>query len=114
MAQAPVRTTHPLEPLSLEELAEAVAILRTQSPAGDWDERRFRFVEVALCEPAKAEYLAAEERDDLDELPRLARAVIIDRADRATVEAIVSLTEGQVVSWTTVEDSQAPLTLEEI
>lgn len=114
MAQAPVRFAHPLAPLSIDELGEAVAILRAQSPAGAWDDRRFRFVEVALREPEKAEYLAAEERDGLDDLPRLARAVIIDRAERATVEAIISLSEGRVVSWTTVADGQAPLTLEEI
>ena len=65
MAQAPVRIAHPLQPLSIDELGEAVAILRAQSPAGDWDDRRYRFVEVALREPAKAEYLAAEECDGL-------------------------------------------------
>ena len=48
MAQAPVRIAHPLTPLSIDELDEAVAILRGQSPAGDWDDRRFRFVEVGL------------------------------------------------------------------
>ena len=53
MAQALTRTRHPLEPLSVDELAEAVAILRAGVPGGVWDDRRFRFVEVALREPAE-------------------------------------------------------------
>src|SRR3982750_664894 len=104
MAQAPVRIAHPLEPLSIDELGEAVAILRAQSPGGEWDDRRFRFVEVALREPDKGTFLAAQANGSIDDLPRHARAVIIDRAQRATVEAIVSLTEGRVTSWTTVAD----------
>ena len=60
MAQAPTLTRHPLEPLSVDELAEAVAILRAGVPGGVWDDRRFRFVEVALREPPKADVLAAE------------------------------------------------------
>ena len=58
MALAATRTRHPLEPLSVDELAEAVAVLRSGSPAGPWDGRRFRFVDVALREPSKAELLA--------------------------------------------------------
>ena len=96
MAQAPTRTRHPLEPLSVDELAEAVAILRAGVPGGVWDDRRFRFVEVALHEPAKADVLAAEASGNGHDLPREARAVLIDRAERGTVEAIVSLTEGRV------------------
>src|SRR5262245_45502860 len=112
MAQAPTRTYYPLEPLSLDELGEAVAILRAQSPGGAWDDSRFRFVEVALREPAKAALLAAEAEGTVDDLPREARAVLIDRTERATVEAIVSLTDGRVTTWNTVADGQAPLTLE--
>jgi primary-amine oxidase len=114
MAQAPARTRHPLEPLSIDELREAVAILLAGAPNGDWDDRRFRFVEVALREPAKAAFLAAEAAGDEDELPREARAVIIDRAERATVVAMVSLTEGRVIGWDRVAAGTATLTLEEI
>jgi primary-amine oxidase len=114
MAQAITRTAHPLQPLSADELGEAVAVLRAGTPAGEWDEQRFRFVEVALREPAKAALLAAEANGCEDELPREARAVLIDRAERTSVEAIVSLTEGRVTSWDTVAVGQAPFTLEEI
>ena len=34
MAQAMTKTRHPLEPLSVDELAEAVAILRAGVPGG--------------------------------------------------------------------------------
>ena len=79
MAQAMTNTRHPLEPLSVDELEEAVAILRAGAPAAYWDDRRFRFVEVALREPPKAEVLAAEVSGNGCDLPRLARAVLIDR-----------------------------------
>ena len=111
MAQAPTLTQHPLEPFSVDELAEAVAILRAGVPGGAWDDRRFRFVEVALREPPKADVLAAEASGNGYDLSREARAVIIDRAERGTVEAIVSLTEGRVTSWNLIESRHATLTL---
>ena len=114
MAQAPTRTRHPLEPLSVEELEEAVAVLRAGVPGGVWDDRRFRFVEVALREPSKADVLAAEAAGNGLDLPREARAVLIDRVERGTVEATVSLTEGRLLGWNLIESGQATLTLEEI
>ena len=114
MAQVITRTRHPLQPLSVEELARAVANLRAGVPGGEWDERRFRFVEVALREPAKAEFLGATAAGNEDELPRQARAILIDRAERVSVEAIVSLDDERVLSWEPVAAGQAPFTLEEI
>lgn len=114
MAQAITKTAHPLQPLSVEELAEAVAILRRGTPAGEWDGQRFRFSEVALREPAKAALLEAEATGRDAELPREARAVLIDRAEHASIEAVVSLDEGRIVSWENVPIGQAPFTLEEI
>ncbi|HEX5991529.1 MAG TPA: hypothetical protein VFY70_03105, partial [Thermomicrobiales bacterium] len=114
MVQAITKIRHPLEPLSVGELSEAVAILRAGVPGGVWDDRRFRFVEVALREPLKADVLAAEASGNGHDLPREARAVLIDRAERGTVEALVSLTDGRVTSWNLIEAGQATLTLEEI
>lgn len=116
MAQAPARakTAHPLQILSVDELSEAVAIIQQGTPDGGWDPQRFRFVEVALKEPAKADYLAAAAAGELDALPRMARAVLIDRGRHATVEAIVSLTDGRLLSWDEAQAGQAPFTLEEI
>jgi primary-amine oxidase len=114
MAQAMTKTRHPLQPLSVDELDEAVAILRAGVAGGVWDDRRFRFVEVALREPAKADVLAAEAAGNGHDLPREARAVLIDRGERGTVEATVSLTEGRLLGWDLIESGQATLTLEEI
>ena len=75
MAQAPTLTRHPLEPFSVDELAEAVAILRAGVPGGVWDDRRFRFVEVALREPPKADVLAAE----LPEFSEERRATVVEK-----------------------------------
>lgn len=114
MAQAVTRTAHPLQPLTVNELAEAVAILQREAPAGGWDTQRYRFVEVALREPAKDAFLAAEAAGELDALPRLARAVLIDRAEHASIVAVLSLDEGKIQSWEAIESGQAPFTLEEI
>ena len=114
MAQAVIQTRHPLEPLSVDELAEAVAILRAGVPGGVWDDHRFRFVEVALQEQPKAAVLAADVAGTVSDLPREARAILIDREERGTVEAVVSLTEGQITAWNLIESGQATLTLEEI
>jgi primary-amine oxidase len=67
-----------------------------------------------LREPAKAAMIAAEAEGSADELPREARAVLIDRVARTTVEAVVSLNDGRVMAWKAVAAGQAPLTLEEI
>jgi primary-amine oxidase len=113
MAQSAVRARHPLEPLSVDELAEAVAILRAASPE-PWDDRRFRFLEVALREPPKAAILANEAAAEETRLPREARAILIDRAAQASIQTIVSLDDGRVTSWEAVAIGQAPFTLEEI
>src|SRR5918998_3878502 len=114
MAQAPTRTRHPLEPLTVDELSEAVAILRAGVPGGVWDDRRFRFVEVALREPSKADVLAAEASGNGHDLPRQARAVLIDRMERGTVEAVVSLTEGHILAWNLIESGQGTVALGEV
>jgi primary-amine oxidase len=113
MAQAVERIAHPLQILSTDEIGEAVAILRAGAPGG-WDDRRYRFVEVSLKEPAKSALAAAEESGRTEELPREARVVLIDRGDRATIEAFVSLSEGKLISWDVVAVGQAPFIMEEI
>ncbi|MCA9861999.1 MAG: hypothetical protein KC432_03230, partial [Thermomicrobiales bacterium] len=97
MAQAVERIAHPLQILSTDEIREAVAILKAGAPDG-WDDRRYRFVEVSLKEPAKAALAEAEAAGRVDDLPREARIVLIDRGDRASIEAFVSLSEGKVIA----------------
>src|SRR5918997_3198266 len=109
MAQAPTRTRHPLEPLSVDELEEAVPVPRAGVPGGVWDDRRFRFVEVALREPSKADVLAAEMSGNGHDLPREARGVLIDRVERGTVEAVVSLTGGRGTGGALLPAGAAPI-----
>jgi primary-amine oxidase len=101
-----VLQTHPLEPLSAEEVGAASALLtglRGLTPSA-------RFVFVALHEPAKAALLAWSPGDPVD---RCAEIVLYDRSTRTTSEAVVSLTRGELVSWRDRPGVQPPITAEE-
>jgi len=80
-------TTHPLEPLSAEEVTAACAAVRTARQLGD----TVRFPIVALHEPGKDELANGA--------PRRADVVVLDRADGALGEAVVDLHKGALVSW---------------
>ncbi|NEJ22257.1 primary-amine oxidase [Rhizobium leguminosarum] len=89
---AVVAVTHPLDPLSLAEIASAVAILKdTQTLAPT-----FRFPITRLEEPTKAD-LAAHRLGD--RLPRLAFILAMDISNGETFEGIVNLTAGTVSSY---------------
>ncbi|MBY5400792.1 primary-amine oxidase [Rhizobium leguminosarum] len=89
---AVVAVTHPLDPLSLDEIASAVAILKdTQTLAPT-----FRFPITRLEEPTKAD-LAAHRLGD--RLPRLAFILAMDISNGETFEGIVNLTAGTVSSY---------------
>jgi primary-amine oxidase len=82
MATAPATardrgSAHPLDPLSGEEIAAAVAILRTEAGVGD----SARFVYVTLDEPSKRD--VAEHMPGTDH-ERRAHVVVRDLAERAT------------------------------
>ncbi|MBB4520621.1 primary-amine oxidase [Rhizobium leguminosarum] len=89
---AVVAVTHPLDPLSLAEIASAVAILKdTQTLAAT-----FRFPITRLEEPTKAD-LAAHRLGE--RLPRLAFILASDISNGETFEGIVDLTTGTVCSY---------------
>ncbi|MGO6818476.1 primary-amine oxidase [Rhizobium leguminosarum] len=89
---AVVAVTHPLDPLSLDEIASAVAILKdTQTLAAT-----FRFPITRLEEPTKAD-LAAHRLGG--RLARLAFILAIDISNGETFEGIVDLTAGKVSSY---------------
>jgi primary-amine oxidase len=100
-------SAHPLEPLTAVEIAAAAAVLRAEHGLGD----SARFVFVALHEPPKSDVLAWT--PDIAPLPREAHVVLYDRAARTTYEALVSLTDRTVVSFTPVEGVQPPIMAEE-
>jgi primary-amine oxidase len=97
---------HPLEPLSAAEIDQAAEILRREKGLA----ATARFVYVMLEEPPKAEVLAYQPGDPID---RRAFIVIRERAQRATYEAVVSITAGAVLSWQHLPDAQTSITLEE-
>ncbi|MCF7549704.1 primary-amine oxidase [Pseudonocardia sp. WMMC193] len=101
-----VLQTHPLEPLTADEVAAASALLtelRGLTPTA-------RFVFVSLHEPSKAALLAWAPGDPVD---RCAEIVLYDRGTRTTSEAVVSLTRRELVSWRDRPGVQPPITAEE-
>ena len=77
--------THPLDPLSADEIARAVAIVRAEKGM-DGDAR---FGSITLVEPDKRK--PAEQNGG-----RRAELIIYDRASACTYEAVVSVTDGAV------------------
>src|SRR5262245_17481819 len=100
------RVRHVLDPLSADEIATAVRILRDQQglPA------RHRFVEVVLHEPPKARVLADPEGHDT---AREAHVVLLDHDAGTTYAGVVSLTAGRVRSWACIPGVQPAIALEE-
>jgi primary-amine oxidase len=96
-------TLHPLEPLGPEEISAASAILKAEKNLGP----TARFVFISLHEPPKAAVQAGES------VPREAFVVLYERSERATYEAVVSLTDRSVVSWQHVEGVQPQIMFEE-
>jgi primary-amine oxidase len=107
MATAVEKTTsHPLEPLSAEEIASAARILRDDLGLDE----RARFVFVMLHEPPK-EAIHAWTPDAA--VPREAEVIVRERGRMGVLEAIVSLTDGKVVRSERRDDVQAPISEEE-
>ncbi|MCU0566058.1 MAG: primary-amine oxidase [Oculatellaceae cyanobacterium Prado106] len=98
---------HPLEPLTPEEVAAAVAIARSQKAIGD----QFRFPCVVLHEPPKADVLSLQPGETL---PREAFLILLDNATGQTYEAIVSLTTSKVTSWQHIPAVQPNIMADEL
>jgi primary-amine oxidase len=97
---------HPLDPLTAEEITSTVNILRTQYPLSG----RTRFATVVLHEPPKSVALNFKRGDAIQ---REAFAILLDNATATTYEAIVSLSEGTVISWKKIDGVQPPIMLDE-
>ena len=104
--QSPPTVAHPLEPLTADEVARAVRILRSERQLGD----AMRFVIVTLHEPAKETVLGFRSGDPVE---REAFAVLLDKDTSKTYEAIVSLSTGRVTSWEYIPDVQPAVMLDE-
>ena len=98
--------SHPLDPLTAEEIAEASAILKSQRDLGP----RTRFETVVLREPDKRVVLNYQPGNPVR---RDAFIVVLDNDAGATYEAVVSLDEKSVVSWEHVPGVQPRVMFDE-
>ncbi|GIZ47935.1 hypothetical protein CKM354_001101000 [Cercospora kikuchii] len=99
--------THPFDPLSTEEIAAAVAIVRREHPD-------VHFNAVTLWEPRKAEmmkWLASPET--VPRPARVADVVAIGRGSKV-YDGLVNLTEARLVSWQLTEGVQPLITMEDL
>ena len=84
--------SHPLDPLSAEEIRQAAAIVRRDRGVGDG----WRFASIELKEPAKADLPALESGAMVR---REALVVCWNRGDGQAHRAAVSLTADEVTAW---------------
>jgi len=98
---------HPLEPLTADEVKQAVAIVRSEKNVG----AAFRFPCVTLNEPAKSVVLSFKPSDPVN---REAFLILLDNATGNTYEAIVSLTAGKVISWKHIPGVQPNIMADEL
>ncbi len=96
-------SAHPLDPLSADEIRQAVAIVKASGHSTE----TMRFVSVGLREPSK-DVIAAFEPG----APVCREAFIVAREprERLTYEGVVSLTDEAVRSWRPVPGTRAPIT----
>lgn len=85
-----VASTHPLDPLTANEISYVRAILKESHAEAD----TFRFAQIALNEPAKQEL-----RKNPNGVQREASCVLIDRATGNSYDAIVNLESSTVTDW---------------
>ena len=102
-----VTNSHPLDPLSADEIRQAAAILRRDRKIGDG----WRFASIELKEPAK-DVLAQLETGGQPEA-REAIVVCWDRADGQARRATVSLSGDSVTSWEDLPGQQPNMTVDE-
>lgn len=97
---------HPLEPLTAKEITAAARIIRAHGGFGDGH----RFASIALHEPPKEKVLGVQNGNGFE---REAFAVLLDRSDGATYEAVASLSGESVTLWERVPRVQPQVMLEE-
>ncbi len=106
LLSTPIPVTHPLEPLTPDEVCRAVSVLRDAGKVTPTT----RFVSITLKEPAKAfvhGFTGAEP------ISRSAFAVLFDNASNACYEAVLSLTDARLVDWKHIPGVQPTMTTDE-
>ena len=102
---------HPLSPLNGDEIKAARQIVFDSGRASVANEA-LRFAYVGLCDPPK-EVVRAVDRGEPAVVDRQLRMVLLQGPEADVVEAIVSVTRGEVLRWEAVEDVRPPLQMEE-
>ena len=97
---------HPLTPLTAQEIQRAVRILNEQASLTGTT----RFVSISLKEPPKETILAFQPGDAVT---RQAFAVVFDNQTNSCYEAVLSLDEKRILSWTHVPGVQPTMTADE-
>jgi primary-amine oxidase len=97
---------HPLDPLSPNEISAAVEVVKRDRSLPS----TYRFAVVVLNEPPKSAVLNYQPGTGIN---REAFMVLLDNATGTTYEAVVSITESKIVSWTPVPDMQPCIMLDE-
>ncbi|MGA2472214.1 MAG: primary-amine oxidase [Acidimicrobiales bacterium] len=105
---------HPLSPLTGDEIKAAHQIVFDSGRAAVANDA-LRFAYVALCDPPKEVVRAVDsgEPGASARLDRQVRMVLLQGPEADVVEAVVSVTRGEVVRWEVVEDVRPPLQIEE-
>jgi len=109
MMDAPVAiatSTHPLEPLTGEEIATAVSLVKDSGYAG----QKSRFVLAVLQEPEKEAVLNWQPGD---RVPREVFLQVLDNADGKVYEAVVSLTDHALTRWDYISGVQPSIMVDE-
>ena len=98
-----VTNSHPLDPLSADEIRQAAAILRRDRKIGD----TWRFASIELKEPSKDALASGQ--------PGAREAIVVcwDRADGQARRAILSLTGDKVTNWEDLPGQQPNMTVDE-
>ena len=100
-------TFHPLDPLTGAEFTQAAAVLAREHGVGEG----WRFASIELVEPSKTAVAEFESTGARPE--RLARLVVLHRAENLTWVAVVSLDTDALLSWQQEVGVQANFTVDE-
>ena len=101
LAQAP-QITHPLDPLTTQEINTAVSVLKKEKSLSD----RAAFPNLSLQEPDKSKVLAFKKGDPIT---RESFVVVLEPGKNKAYEAIVDLQKASLLSWKEVTDGQPAL-----
>ncbi len=107
----PTSLRHPLAPLDGDEITAAREVIQASDRLTVAPEH-VRFAYVGLSDPPK-DAVRAFDRGEEVEVDRRLRLVLLQGPEASVVEAIVSITQREIVSWTDVHNVRPPLQMEE-